>query len=159
MRCGPCISSLHFTHSLLLLSYLHSFIIHINISNKNDKRPSHSSTAALEPCTRPLFQMMMDKTSTQCGSSSYIISERGLVLAPWQANTTCMIMEFQLVDGVQFFLVLSVLVALPPLFFLCVNLTLANPSARMRCHSSPQGWQSHCVCVFACEGPEVHSTH
>ena len=26
---------------------------------------------------------------------------------------------------------------------LCVNLTLANPSARVRCHSSPQGWQSH----------------
>ena len=25
----------------------------------------------------------------------------------------------------------------------CVNLTLANPSARVRCHSSPQGWQSH----------------
>ena len=29
---------------------------------------------------------------------------------------TCMIMEFKLVDGVQFFLVLSVLVALPPLW-------------------------------------------
>ena len=30
--------------------------------------------------------------------------------------STCMIMEFKLVDGVQFFLVLSVLVALPPLW-------------------------------------------
>ena len=29
---------------------------------------------------------------------------------------TCMIMEFKLVDGVQFFLVLFVLVALPPLW-------------------------------------------
>ena len=25
----------------------------------------------------------------------------------------------------------------------CVNLRLANPSACGRCHSSPQGWQSH----------------
>ena len=35
-----------------------------------------------------------------------------IIVSAW----TCMIMEFQLVDGVQFFLVLSVLVALPPLW-------------------------------------------
>ena len=33
-----------------------------------------------------------------------------IIVSAW----TCMIMEFQLVDGVQFFLVLSALVALPP---------------------------------------------
>ena len=35
-----------------------------------------------------------------------------IIVSAW----TCMIMEFQLVDGVQFFLVLSVLVALPTLW-------------------------------------------
>jgi len=35
-----------------------------------------------------------------------------IIVSAW----TCMIMEFKLVDGVQFFLVLSVLVALPPLW-------------------------------------------
>ena len=35
-----------------------------------------------------------------------------IIVSAW----TCMIMEFKLVDGVQFFLVLFVLVALPPLW-------------------------------------------
>ena len=35
-----------------------------------------------------------------------------IIVSAW----TCMIMEFKLVDGVQFFLVPSVLVALPPLW-------------------------------------------
>ena len=31
----------------------------------------------------------------------------------------------------------------PCLLCVCVSLTLANPSARVRCHSLPQRWQSH----------------
>ena len=69
----------------------------------------------MKHCSKWVYLCLCKAVGLAC-YYQYIIethsTDRSFIVSAW----TCMIMEFQLVDGVQFFLVLSVLVALPPLW-------------------------------------------